>query len=67
MAWFAKLCRNTGLMIHHAIKPIRPEKQHGVVNRTVQEKKVSSTTTLRRTTIDEIEVSNRSDDTAKDK
>ena len=54
MAWFARLCRNTGLMIHHAAKPVAGNKT--VVRHETQEQKISETTTLRRTTIEEIEV-----------
>ncbi len=54
MSWFTRLCRNTGLMIHHAAKPVRGGRQ--VVSHKTQEKKVSDSVTLRRTTIEEIEV-----------
>tara|TARA_R110002111_G_scaffold101693_3_gene157459 strand:+ start:525 stop:701 length:177 start_codon:yes stop_codon:yes gene_type:complete len=54
MAWFARLCRNTGLMIHHATKPVAGNKK--VVSHDTQEHKLNETTTLRRTTIEEIEV-----------
>lgn len=53
MAWFAKLCRQTGLMIHHLIKP---DVQRREIKRDVEEKKAGPTVTLRRTTIEEIEV-----------
>lgn len=56
MGLFTQLCRNTGLMIHHIIKPNVDSAQKREVSRTVQEKQVSATTTLRRTTIEEIEV-----------
>ncbi len=55
MSWFERLCRNTGLMIHHTINP--PKKnERKEVKRTVEEKQVSPTTILRRTTIEEIEI-----------
>ena len=54
MGWFTRLCRNTGLMIHHAAKPDAGNKT--VIRHETQEKKISETTTLRRTTIEEIEV-----------
>lgn len=54
MGWFTRICRNTGLMIHHVAAPIKGEKK--VVRHETQEKKVSETVTLRRTTIEEIEV-----------
>ena len=65
--WFGKLCRNMGLMLHNVRDPERdPEKGQGdadqeqvhteEVRRTTEEKQVSPTTILRRTTIEEIEV-----------
>ncbi len=54
MGWFTRLCRNTGLMIHHATTPGTAGKR--VVSHDTQEQKVSETMTLRRTTIEEIEV-----------
>ncbi len=54
MGWFTRLCRNTGLMIHHAAKPVAGGKQ--VISHQTQEQKVNDTMTLRRTTIEEIEV-----------
>ncbi len=59
MSLFRQLCRNTGLMIHGIMQPIREEKAKSrkqELKRTVEEEKVSPTTTLRRTTIEEIEV-----------
>lgn len=57
MNWFTKTCRNMGLMVHHIAKPIA-EEQHRTheVKRETQEQQVSETVTLRRTTIEEIEV-----------
>ncbi len=55
MNWFQKLCRNTGLMIHNAIQPLRKPKKT-VTRKTVEEERVNETTILRRTTIEEIEV-----------
>ena len=57
MSWFTRLCRNTGLMIHHATKPLKKEtKSNNVqVNHDVEEKNVSPGVTLRRTTVEEIE------------
>jgi hypothetical protein len=54
MGWFQRLCRDAGLMVHHIVKPEKSERRE--VKRTVEEKRVSSTTTLRRTTIEEIEI-----------
>jgi hypothetical protein len=59
MNWFEELCRNVGLMVHNVKHPEpRPPQanQTHVVNRTVQEQQISPTTTLRRTTIEEIEI-----------
>ena len=55
MNWFAQMCRNVGLMFHNIQHPDGPVEKM-VVNKTVEEKKVDETTTLRRTTIDEIEI-----------
>ena len=62
MNWFESLCRNTGLMIHHAIKPLRKGNKQ-VVKKTVEEEQIDETTILRRTTIEEVEVrkANRDD------
>ncbi len=56
MNWFTKLCRQTGLMVHHITKPVDAGAQRKEVNRKVEETKIDKTTTLRRTTIDEIEI-----------
>jgi hypothetical protein len=55
MNWFERLCRNTGLMLHHAAAPLRRTTRRQV-GRSVQEKKLEPHVTLRRTTIDEIEI-----------
>jgi len=52
MAWFTKICRDMGLMIHNIGKPDHEKRQ---VKRTVEEKQRGNVT-LRRTTIEEIEV-----------
>lgn len=57
MGWFQRLCRNTGLTIHHVAKPIRDDAAgRKEVKRTVEEQQVSPTVTLRRTTIEEVEI-----------
>lgn len=56
MGLFTQLCRNTGLMIHHIIRPDSERSRKREVGRSVEEKQVDATVTLRRTTIDEIEV-----------
>ena len=52
MGMFAKLCRNLGLMVHN-VK--HPDHEHRVVNKKVEEEKRGNLT-LRRTTIEEIEI-----------
>ncbi|MCC7204250.1 MAG: hypothetical protein IT441_04170 [Phycisphaeraceae bacterium] len=55
MNWFERLCRNTGLMLHHVAQPTpRPAKRE--IHRTTQQQQVTPDVTLRRTTIDEIEI-----------
>jgi hypothetical protein len=59
MNWFEELCRNVGLMVHNVKHPDGkpPEvNQTQLVSRNVQEQQISPTTTLRRTTIEEIEI-----------
>jgi hypothetical protein len=60
MGWFTKLCRNTGLMIHHAAKPVAGNKK--IISQQTQEKQINQTTTLRRTTIEEIEITSNGSD-----
>ena len=57
-SWFHRFCRDSGLMIHEIVKPLKSSKRE--VNRKVEEKKVSDKVTLRRTTIEEIEVKQES-------
>ncbi len=63
MPWFQKLCRQTGLALHFVIHP--DGKRREEIRRTVKEEKVSETVTLRRTTIEEIEVSRGNTDDRK--
>ncbi len=59
MNWFERLCRNTGLMVHNIAHPDHPAgvgDRRATVKKVVEEKQVSPTVTLRRTTIEEIEV-----------
>ena len=61
MSWFTRLCRQSGLVVHHVLHP--KSRQHGnVLRKTIEQKKVSPTVTLRRTTIEEIEVRRHNDD-----
>jgi hypothetical protein len=54
MSWFTQLCRNVGLMVHNIKHPDGPVQT--TVKKTVEEMKIDETTTLRRTTIEEVEV-----------
>jgi hypothetical protein len=59
MDWFQQICRNVGLMVHNIKHPDRPglgEPQRRVVKKTLEEKQLNETTTLRRTTVEEIEI-----------
>ncbi|MEM6855507.1 MAG: hypothetical protein AAF593_13965 [Planctomycetota bacterium] len=57
MPWFQKACYNLGLTVHNVIRPVKEHQQaKAVVNHTVEEKRLNATTTLRRTTIEEIEI-----------
>jgi len=56
MGWFTKICRNAGLMIHNLKDPEGEKGTRQVVSRRVEEDKVSESVTLRRTTIEEVEV-----------
>lgn len=53
MNWFEKICRNAGLMVHNIKHPHDSERK--IVRREVEEEKRGDLT-LRRTTIEEIEI-----------
>ena len=53
MNWFSSLCRNMGLMLHNVRHP--EDRQRKVVRKDVKEEHRGEVT-LRRTTIDEIEI-----------
>ena len=53
MNWFTDLCRNLGLMVHNIRHP--EDKQRQVLKKETQEEKRGNIT-LRRTTIEEIEI-----------
>ena len=60
MGWFSRLCRNVGLMVHNIRHPEAGEAEadqadRRVISRNVEEQ-THGRTTLRRTTIDEIEI-----------
>lgn len=59
--WFTRLCFSSGKMIHQIVKPVEVSKKT-TVNKKVEEKQVSESITLRRTTIDEIEIKQTSGD-----
>lgn len=54
MPWFQRFCRNAGLMVHHIIHPSSGARHE--IHRTMEERTVNPTVTLRRTTIEEIEI-----------
>lgn len=59
MSWFQKLCRNTGLMIHGVTKPIKDDAKQKPTKQVVKHEVVEEErdgVTLRRTTIEEIEM-----------
>lgn len=60
MPWFQNLCRNLGLTVHNVKKPIKDHKdaqtKTEVTKREVQEEQIDENITLRRTTIEEIEM-----------
>ncbi len=66
MGWFTKMCRNMGLAVHNMRHP-EGKKKTQVVNKTVEEKQINRTTTLRRTTIDEVEVKEGGDEAEGDR
>ncbi len=61
MAWFNKMCRNVGLMIYNIRQP--GTHKHEVKRTTETEQR--GNVTLRRTTIEEIEVRGASDEESK--
>lgn len=60
MPWFQNLCRNLGLAVHNVKKPIKDETarrgSRQVVKKETHEEKIDEHITLRRTTIEEIEM-----------
>ena len=66
MNFFEEICRNLGLMFHNIKHPdqpagILPTAHRQQISHIVEEQKISPTMTLRRTTIDEIEISKSSE------
>lgn len=65
MGWFLRFCRQSGLIIHHVLKPVNTKQARDrsrVERKQVDEEKVSPDVTMRRTTIEEIEVRNNKTD-----
>lgn len=60
MNWLARLSRNLGLMVHNIKQPPGSDQasERKEIKRTVEEQQIDSTTTLRRTTIEEVEIRN---------
>ena len=56
MGLLRKICRNSGLLVHGILQPLREERQKQELRRTVEEEQPSPRVTLRRTTIEEIEI-----------
>jgi hypothetical protein len=56
MNWFEKFCRNLGLAVHNIRHP--DDKERRVIRREVHEENRGDVT-LRRTTIEEIEISRK--------
>lgn len=54
MGWFQEICHNVGLMIHNVQHPDKTTETHVVRKKTETEKR--GAVTLRRTTIEEIEI-----------
>lgn len=60
-SWLEKLGRNAGLMIHNITSSAKGNVRKKEINRTVEEKQVDEKMTLRRTTIDEVEIKKHSE------
>jgi len=57
MGWFTTFCRQTGLMIHRIIRPASND-HRTVINRINERSDPDPSVTLRRTTIEEVEIRN---------
>lgn len=65
MSWFQRLCRNSGLMVHHIGRSVKSKPGNGErheVRRDVEQTQPEPGVTLRRTTIEEIEYHKRNDE-----
>jgi len=56
MPWFQKLCRQAGLAVHKVTTPADEAKTTTEVSRSVEESSPQPGVTLRRTTIEEVEI-----------
>ena len=60
MPWFQNLCRNLGLAVYNVKQPIKDDAvdrgNKQVVKKDVQQEQIDEHITLRRTTIEEIEM-----------
>lgn len=59
--WFTKFCFSAGKVVHEITKPVEKSTKQ-TVSKKVEEKKLDETVTLRRTTIEEIEIKQRHDE-----
>lgn len=66
MPWFQKLCRQMGLTIHEIVKPVKASSDKQTISHTVEEEKLNEKVTLRRTTIEEVEIKRDDQDTNAD-
>ena len=55
MTWFTQFCRQSGLLIHQVLKPPKSRNRKSVQKKVEQIERPPHTT-LRRTTIEEIEI-----------
>ena len=56
MGWFKSICRNLGLMVHNISNPEKDETTTRKVIKKEVEEKIEGNVTLRRTTIEEVEI-----------
>ncbi|MHC4993853.1 MAG: hypothetical protein ACYTGQ_02260 [Planctomycetota bacterium] len=61
MGWLEELCHNVGLMIHNIRHPDKDEKETRVIRKSTETEKRGAVT-LRRTTIEEIEIQKGDED-----
>ena len=61
MPWFQNLCRNVGLTIHNIKHPEKQGAKKQLVSKKTEEKQLDEKITLRKTTIEEIEMKSGAD------